>query len=721
MDENTASGRLSEAAADALALAHTLLSNGHPLPEVRAALVRGALPLSAWPEREAQLPYYEALLARDSGDVRAAMRDLVRAESAASKLGLDPQRRAAVQVRAMLLQALGRSREALEALGSVSAPASAPPCERARLDTTRTWVELSILLGERVDEAPSERLRAELARLERVYSTDCPRPADRQNARVNMAIAALLAGDTEAARAHLTEASALVTTPLDSVSAWLLDLSGSILIAEGRPREALVPLEELAARASAAGDPATLWRALFGTGRALVAAGDAEAGVIALRRAESALDRWSSSVPLSAGRATFLADHGQSARALTAALLSLGRPAEAMEAARSARRRALATEARLDRAGALPPEARARWESAVARYHRARQAVDAAAEDDWKLAKSRVEAALDQRRALLAEIESALDDALAELSWVPAAELSPPAAAPAPGEIMMVVLQSSAKEYTLFVHDGQSVTAHPLPEPSALSPEDLAEALLAPARRALGSARRLLFLGAGAWSEVDVHALPFQGEPLSASIPVAYGLDLGSRKGSPPRGSALVVADPTGDLPLAAHEGQRVKALLAGAREARAMAGDEASKANVLTALSGVEVFHFAGHAVFEEDAVWEGGLVLGGGRLVPGDVLASARAPRVVVLSGCETGRAPARAGVDVSLANAFLAAGSEVVVATARPVADTLGAAMSEALYADAGAPGWDPVDALSRAAARVRAEDPGADWASYRALLP
>ena len=148
--------------------------------------------------------------------------------------------------------------------------------------------------------------------------------------------------------------------------------------------------------------------------------------------------------------------------------------------------------------------------------------------------------------------------------------------------------------------------------------------------------------------------------------------------------------------------------------------GAAASKPEVLAALRGAEMLHFAGHGVFEEDAPWESGLVMEGGRLVPGDVLALGGAPRVVVLSGCETGRAAARVGVDMSLAYAFLAAGSEAVVATSRPVADAVGAAMSEALYRDVAAPAWDPVAALRRAQEHVRAATPGADWASYRVLV-
>jgi CHAT domain-containing protein len=72
-----------------------------------------------------------------------------------------------------------------------------------------------------------------------------------------------------------------------------------------------------------------------------------------------------------------------------------------------------------------------------------------------------------------------------------------------------------------------------------------------------------------------------------------------------------------------------------------------------------------------------------------------------------------------ELGLAHAFVAAGSDAVVATVRPVDDRLAAAMSEAFYAAAplsvGAP------AAFRAAVRaVRAQRPDDDWAAFRLVV-
>lgn len=720
-DENLAQGRVSDAALDAFALSHTLLSNGRPLSAARRALEKAQPAISSWPEGHVHVGYYEALIARDAGDIRGALRRLTEVEEAASRLSLGSMWRSAVQVRAKLLEALGRPAEARSALETVAKqlPSDVPACERARLDTTIVWVELRMALASREKPAPAslEAMRARLLALSEVYQGACPRPADLQNAQLNLAIVALLAGDRAGAATHLQEAYKAHASPLASVSAWMLELRGRLLVAEGRAKQAVVPFEELSSRAIAAGDVETTWRAQLHLGQALLSAGDRKGAILSLKEAEKTLERWSAAVPLAAGRALFLGDRDASARLLVQALLADKKPALALEAARLARMRALAHEARLDRVATLPEGSRAQWEAAVQRYEQARRAIDTAAANDWKLAKNKLEEALAERRSLLDQAERALDDALSELSRAQAAVSRP--LPPSSGSLLLSVFETETG-YVLFAHDGRDVAVHPLASPSGLSPEALAAALFDDVAPALEAASRVVYLGYGAWQSVDVHALPFRGMPLGLRMPVAYGLDIGETEKHRPRGAAVVVANPTEDLPLSAREGERVAALLSKGRKVTTLAGAEASKAAVLSALRGAEVFHFAGHGVFAGDALSGSGLILAGARLVTGDVLAMGAAPKVVVLSGCETGRAPERQGVDVSLSYAFLASGAEVVVAASRPLADALGAAMSAALYEGAEAADWEPTLALRRAQELVYKTDPKADWASYRAFV-
>ena len=86
--------------------------------------------------------------------------------------------------------------------------------------------------------------------------------------------------------------------------------------------------------------------------------------------------------------------------------------------------------------------------------------------------------------------------------------------------------------------------------------------------------------------------------------------------------------------------------------------------------------------------------------------------------LSGCETGKTESRRVTGLGLATAFLAAGSDVVIAASRPVSDKLGAAMSEAVHRALGQ-GADPSEALRQAANEVSERLSGSDWAAYRAI--
>ena len=88
----------------------------------------------------------------------------------------------------------------------------------------------------------------------------------------------------------------------------------------------------------------------------------------------------------------------------------------------------------------------------------------------------------------------------------------------------------------------------------------LADSLLVPLRARLGRAKRLRVLPLGPLRAVDFHALPYDGKPLVATIPVEYPLDLPAmpEKAAEGQGRALIIADPTLDLAGARAETERV-------------------------------------------------------------------------------------------------------------------------------------------------------------------
>ncbi len=130
---------------------------------------------------------------------------------------------------------------------------------------------------------------------------------------------------------------------------------------------------------------------------------------------------------------------------------------------------------------------------------------------------------------------------------------------------------------------------------------------------------------------------------------MTYGVDLPARPLAPIEGaatSALVVADPRGDLPAARDEAQRIAGVLRarGGLEPLVLQGREATHRAVRDAieLQQTTLLHYAGHGVFEGRDGWESGFPLAaGGWLSVGDVLVLRRAPALVLLSGCETARA--------------------------------------------------------------------------------
>jgi len=221
---------------------------------------------------------------------------------------------------------------------------------------------------------------------------------------------------------------------------------------------------------------------------------------------------------------------------------------------------------------------------------------------------------------------------------------------------------------------------------------------------------------------------------------VAPGTSAGSPPTRPAR-SALLVGDPDLTLPDARAEVDVIAPLLAGQFDLNILRAGEAKRDALLDALATVSLFHFARHA-------WHAGLdgldsglgAAGGEKILIGDVLTLRHSPQIVVLSACESGRAvriPPGRGTNSRLAGrglpggwgvaqAFLAAGSEAVVAPVRAVTDKESAAFARTFYqAWAAAPDRSAA-ATVRAAwlgrERTAAGDNGSlDTASFRVLVP
>lgn len=703
---NKAHGRVSMAFNDGIALSYFLAHSALRLADARKVMEGELEPLAAvFDEGAAGLPYYQALVAEKAGDLRTALRRLRQAARETAALGLHIDRRHALQILAVDLQLVGQADEAgatLDLLRQEMARVT-EPCERARILNNIAWVRLLHC------EAAAGAACAQLVEPARESLELCP---GQGIARANLAHAHLLGGDPALALDAVRSAR---TSPqlADHTRVWLDDLEARARLARGDDAAALALYARLEQRGAEGRTPDVVWRAVLGQGRAHLQAARLQPAVDAFARAEGLLDDLAVALPLHQGRETFLADRARATREQLEALLQLGRPDEAFAVARRARSRAVRHLQRFDRLGQLSPEERDRWDAAISAYRRGRKVPKP---DD-------------------ARLRSLLDDAFAVLEVAPARG---GLRAPTPGELWLAY-HPLPRGWAAFGATAERVLVHRIGhiDPEA-SPEALAERLLSPFADQLAAATRARVLPYGALRDVDFHALPWRGAPLVAALPVAYPLDLPPGLEAQPRGRrAVVVADPLGDLPGAWREARTVRDALEARRwSVLTLGGSKASGAALRASLWDAGILHYAGHGVFAGRGGWDSALRLADQRLTVGDILALPRLPRRVVLSGCETARTGRDAPLaSVSLAHAFLAGGTEEVVAAVRPVDDAVATRLVGALYAGERD---EPVDAaVRRAQLALRATAAGvangrlrgvgaaplskdADWAAFRALL-
>jgi tetratricopeptide (TPR) repeat protein len=711
-------GRLSDAVDDTLALVFALSQRSHRYEEARAALDAIGDLLAAYPDGLARAPYYRALIHSEAGNRRAALRELRDAKWRAERLGLARLARIARTMIAVQLEQLGRIDESLAIRRALDAEADGEPCDRLAL---RTGIGFGLLLTV-VRGGDRGRLREATEVLDRARAdTGCQESYLRAVLLGHLAFASLLDGRPVEAAASLEAARALaVERPLTESFFWL-DLEGRIALAQKRPARALTVYDEMERRAHAALVTEYEWAALAGRGSALEAMKRTPEALRAYAHAEELLDDVSLAIPVGEGRARFLIERERSAMAAIDLLVAAGKSSEAFHWARRARRRTLAGIEGASRLDHLSPGARARWDAAIGRYAEERAAIDQEAAGDWKLLVTELEPARQRRRSR----ESALRSALEELLAVLASERDRPAAplpSPPPGDLFLLYYPS-ARGWTGFAADARAILAFSIaPFDPSTEGADLAHRLLGPASAWIDRATRIRALLPGGLAHVDLHALPWRGEPLIARVPVEYALDLGDARRAEGTNHALVVGDPQRNLPEARREAHDVASALARMHDTRVdlLSEDRATHASVMKALGAASLFHYAGHATYEGEDGWDSALPLaGGGHLLVADVLTLPQPPVRVVLSGCSAAHTASESpGDTLGIAQAFLVAGSDSVIAPTRTVSDTLSTQFAAELYA-AMEQTSDPGHVLRTALLRLRERAPNADWSNFRLL--
>lgn len=730
-------GRVSGEFLDRFALAYTFLNLARFSNARRALEPLHALGTPA--DGHAMRPYYEGLLAHETGDVRSALSSFREAAEAADRLKLGTQKLDALVLVTGLLQSIGRDAEARALLDDLQAaiPEDLGLCKRAELLHNLGWLALATRdaagAGRGRDPDPVPLLEEACS----LFQASCRNPSQLGNALTTLAHAKLVAGDPDAAVRRLDEARRALEAPDPRLAIHWASVDAEVALARGEAAEALDLFERVSRLGASAFAPAAEWRGAVGRGQALEKMGRLDEARLAYEAAEKHRDERRRAIPFGEGRSSFLGSHDLGARLLVDLLVRQGRPADAARAARKSRALSISSVEWVGRIAALSARDRARWDEALMLYKREREALDAQASSDWKLSAAELTRATSMRQAERGRIGEALDRAREILGRAGAGDgdLAPPR-----GDELFLVYHPIREGWMGLAVSATKTVAHPI---RAIDPESvrrafgnderarvlraqLAEVLVAPFEAEIQRVDRLRVLAHGALDPVDFHALPHKGAPLSAALPVVYGADVTARAPNlRPARLALVVADPHRDLPAARREARRVASTL----EKRGwkvtlLEGEAATVRAVRRAIEdeGVALLHYAGHGLFGgRDAAGSGLPLAGGSILDMTDILALARAPRHVVLSGCETARAGA--GDDgFGLSHAFLIAGAETVIGATRPVDDQFAEQIMLALYeatSDGGLAGAPA--ALARIELEMARARPGDDWASFRVLVP
>lgn len=605
---------------------------------------------------EAAIAYVSAYLQTRLRDLPGAAREYERAQVWVAR-GAELMAPQIASGAAQIAEQQGRINDAIQLLNGALASnlAANDPCFRALVMSRLGWNELEL----HRQTANTPELPAALTRLRQavsIYESECHKaPQDEPAlAMVYLGLASLKAKSPRDARVEFQRLRSFVLAP--RVRLWQELLGAELLLAEGNPPAAQRAFRALEAHAIQLLAPDFAWQAREGAARAAVAAGQLDVALGDFERAEALLASALDWVPLDAGGLRSMRVHAGPVEGHAATLLSAGRISEAFEVLRRARRRVLV---RLASDGALSTSSE--WREAWHSYLTARDEVE--------------------RRTLELEAQPSADRSLAA-SLLAASELRAQQASAVLTELLRQSRRSDAPSTVArdealllwtqiqgawhgFLRQGERV-AHVV---SAVPPSG--QDWLAPFANSLAQARRLRVLAEGALAEVDIHTLARQSFP---ELRVSYSLDLGVRLDSTTGVGTVLAGDADGDLPHARQELELIaQQLRTHGASVELLLGGELGATQLREAAARAHRLHYAGHATFIGDDGWRSRLQVAHGEITPAEILSWPTVPEEVVLSACEAAHdAGLLHAQGVGLAQAFLLAGSRVVVAPSRRISD-------------------------------------------------
>lgn len=691
--------------------------------------------------RRAGWHYYRGLLARHTGDLRGALLGFQASQELARRMGDRSQELSAATQLVVLLGALGRAKDQGAAIDRALAIVEARPTKHCPDALELDNVAWALLSDRALDPAPP-RVDALFDRIDSMLApgSDCDaasyaaQPALLADVQLGRALVALSREDTMAAKRALEEVT--VESLFPGMPPWMLYTRGLLALREGRTKDAVAAVIAAAKAADAPGaaddpDPRLPWRLALLRGHAYAQGGRRDAALEAFLDAERIVDRLVGAVGVDQGREGLTARAHEGAAQAIEMLLGSGRVQAAAAVARRSRSRAFRRLAGAERVARLDVATRKKFADRLEAYRRESERIRAELEDAWRLDSSARDAVLREHARARADMREQLQAAYALLDEAGTPEEGS-LAAPEAGELWLL-FHPRPEGWAAFALTHRAIHAELLPALTEdLAPTRASELLLAPFDEEIEAASSVKVMPVGSLHAIDFAALPWRGDALLASRPVAWKLDV-SKPAEPPGASrrrALVVGDPAtrlpglGRLPAAAREAEAVAKLL-GARgfDVTLRVGEEAASSKVAPLIPAVELLHWAGHGRRWDDA-WDSRLPLAGeAALELRDVLAFASVPTTVVLTGCDTGRTDrgvAAGAGGMHLAAGFVVAGASLVVAAGSEVDDRLAQEFGADLYADGEGLPDAGIEGVRRASLGLRRSG-RADWTGFRAWVP
>lgn len=402
-----------------------------------------------------------------------------------------------------------------------------------------------------------------------------------------------------------------------------------------------------------------------------------------------------------------------SSRALVDLLAGQGDCESASRAARSARRRLAAVRSTALRLQTVGERTRAEVDSLLATLRTNRVALDQLRRDLWSVPRDKKQGVVTAIRAQEDNLSTTLGKLLDTIKG-PKTEFH--SLQPSPGQVL-VLLFPGRSQWWVLVHTASQVQGHAIPSTDGTLDLTALGAILDSLLPDSPSIDEVRFYATAASTGLDLHTVLFRGQPLGLQLPVTYALDAGPTAVAGRSGRrALLVGTPSAYLNTEAEIREVGRSLARRGYELAVPQKESLRTANIANALNAADLFHFAGHAEASDHAVRSGLRLQEAEWLSAADILALRHCPRTVVLAACETAR-PDASAAGWTLAEAFIAAGAQEVLATQRKVEDKLASQIARRVHAED-----VPLHvALHRAVSDVAKDNPEADWAAFRVLVP